>query len=174
MKKFLLIMLSFLISSLTFFGGNNMKFYTPAFLNGSNIPVKFTCKGEDISPQLIWESPPEGTKSFAIIVDDPDAPMGTWVHWVIYNIPEKIRSLQEKIPPISELENGALQGINDFRNFGYGGPCPPPGKPHRYFFKLYALDTVLQLKAGATKKELLSKMKGHILEKAEFFGIFKR
>ncbi len=163
-----------LILSILLYGGEKMKFYSKSFSNGEYIPQKFTCKGEDISPQLIWEDPPSQVKSFVIIVDDPDAPLGTWVHWVIYNIPAYIRSLPEGVAQIPKLENGAVQGKNDFNNYGYGGPCPPPGKPHRYFFKLYAIDTTLNLSPGATKDQVIEAMKNHVIEKTEFFGLFKR
>ena len=134
-----------------------------AFAEGNPIPAKYTCDGEDVSPPLKWSSMPEGTKSLALISDDPDAPVGTWVHWVIYGIPPDATELQEGVPTSEVLTNGAKQGITDFKRIGYGGPCPPPGGPHRYFFKLYALDTDLDLKPGATKRDLLRAMEGHIL-----------
>ena len=144
-----------------------------AFKEGEAIPKQYGCKGADISPPLEWSNIPKGTKSLALIVDDPDAPMGTWVHWVIFNIPATATGLQEKIPTKDSLPDGALQGKNDFRNFGYGGPCPPGGM-HRYFFKLYALDATLQLKAGCTKAELLKTMAGHILGEAQLMGRYSR
>lgn len=137
------------------------------------IPAKYTCEGRNISPPLKWTSPPQGTKSFAIIVDDPDAPMGTWVHWVIYNIPSDTMELKENIPAESLLSDGTTQGITDYQKIGYKGPCPPGGT-HRYFFRIYALDTELSLDPGATKKELLKAMEGHILDKANLIGRFKR
>ena len=145
-----------------------------AFGQNSPVPQKYTCEGEDISPALIWSNSPEETKSFALISDDPDAPVGTWVHWVIYDIPAEVSELGEGVPAKEELDNGSKQGINDFGKIGYGGPCPPPGKVHRYFFKLYALDTVLNLKPRVTKKELLSAMEGHILAEAQFIGTYQR
>lgn len=145
-----------------------------AFDNGEYIPVKYTCSGEDYSPPLSWNDIPSGTESFAIICDDPDAPIGVWVHWVVFNIPKNITELKENILPSEELPNGIRQGINDFRRIGYGGPCPPYGKPHRYFFKLYALDTKLSLKGKVTKKELLKVIKGHIIEKATLVGLYQR
>ena len=147
---------------------------SPAFKDGELIDAKYTCKGEDISPELNWSGVPEGTKSFALICDDPDAPLMTWVHWVIYDIPANVTSLSENVSKKETLSNGAKQGRNDFRKIGYGGPCPPPGGPHRYFFKLYALDTVLAPEPGLTKKELLVKMEGHILEEAQIMGKFQR
>lgn len=145
-----------------------------AFENGGSIPAKYTCKGEDISPPLAFSGVPTGAKSIALICDDPDAPMGTWVHWVIYNIPPDAAGLEEAMSKENRLPNGALQGMTDFRRIGYGGPCPPPGGPHRYYFKLYALDAVLGLKPGATKKALLGAMEGHIIAEAELMGKFKR
>lgn len=145
-----------------------------AFKNGEFIPGKYTGKGPDVSPPLSWAGVPGGTKNFALICDDPDAPMGTWVHWVIYNIPAETISFEEDVPKGDVLSNGINQGKNDFGKFGYAGPMPPPGKAHRYFFKLYALDTVLDLPAGLTKKELLKKIEGHILAEAQLMGLYKR
>ena len=147
---------------------------SPAFNEGQPIPKKHTCEGPDVSPVLKWTNAPEGTKSFALICDDPDAPMGTWVHWVIFNLPPETRGLSENISKKSVLENGAKQGVSDFKRPGYGGPCPPPGKPHRYLFKLYALDTMLDLKETATKKDLEKAMQGHILAQGELMGTYKR
>ncbi len=146
---------------------------SPAFVPGGKIPDKYTCDGMDISPPLTWTSGPEGTKTFAIICDDPDAPMGTWVHWVLFNLPVNITELHENVPPEKELEIGARQGMNDFRRIGYGGPCPPGGV-HRYFFKLYALDAEINLEAGATKDELLKAMEGHILAEGQLMGRYER
>ena len=145
-----------------------------AFSNGGEIPKEFTCSGEDRSPALEWSEAPTGTKSFALIADDPDAPVGTWVHWVIFNIPGSAHSLPGAIEKKDQLVDGARQGRNDFRKIGYNGPCPPPGKPHRYFFKLYALDAELKLAAGASKSEVEDAMKGHILAHAEWMGRFRR
>jgi Raf kinase inhibitor-like YbhB/YbcL family protein len=146
---------------------------TAAFSNGGAIPKKFTCDGPDVSPALSWNEPPAGTQAFALIMDDPDAPAGTWVHWVLYDLPSNARSLSEGVPKDPELANGARQGRNDFRKIGYGGPCPPRGATHRYFFKLYALHSKTNLKAGATKADLESTMKGHILGQAELMGRFQ-
>lgn len=144
-----------------------------AFAHGAMIPKEYTCDGKDVSPPLSWSDPPEKTQSFALIMDDPDAPMGTWVHWVIYNIPATARSLPEGIPTNADLPDGSRQGRNSWRRIGYGGPCPPSGS-HRYFFKLYALDTALTLASGATKEELLQAMEGHILAQAELMGRYAR
>jgi len=144
-----------------------------AFTEGSMIPQDYTCDGEDISPPLIWSGVPDGTKSLALICDDPDAPMGTWVHWVLFNIPAHIMELPTKIPPEKIIQNGAKHGMNDFRKLGYGGPCPPGGT-HRYYFKLYALDTEINLEAGITKAQLLKTMEGHILAEGQLMGRYSR
>ena len=154
-------------------GGKTMKIFSSAFSEGTLIPKKFTCDDINISPPLEWSEVPEGTKTFALICDDPDAPMGTWVHWVLFNLPASVHELSENIPPIDKLPNGALQGKNDFRKTGYGGPCPPGGT-HRYYFKLYALDVELDTELGITKSELLDKMQGHILAEAQLMGKYQR
>jgi len=146
---------------------------SPAFAHGETIPCKYTCDGEDISPPLRWSDPPQGTQSLALIADDPDAPIGTWVHWVLYNLPAETRGLPEAIPPDADLPDGSRHGRNSWRRLGYGGPCPPSGT-HRYFFKLYALDTVLDLVASASKKQLLRTMERHILAQAELMGVYAR
>jgi len=146
---------------------------TTAFRDGSSIPKKFTCDGPDVSPALSWGDSPAGTKSLAIIADDPDAPAGTWVHWVLYDLPADTRKLPEGVAKDRELPNGALQGRNDFGKIGYNGPCPPRGSEHRYFFKLYALDSKTGLKAGVTKSELERAMKGHVLSQAQLVGKFQ-
>jgi Raf kinase inhibitor-like YbhB/YbcL family protein len=147
---------------------------SPEFSEGEVIPKKFTCDAQDISPQLEWNEPPANTKSFALIMDDPDAPAGTWVHWVLYDVPADAKELTERVPRQEQLASGARQGRNDFGKIGYSGPCPPPGKPHRYFFKLYAVDTKLNLKSGATKTDLERAMKPHILAQAELIGKYGR
>ena len=152
----------------------SMKLTSPAFDEGATIPTKYTCDGEDISPALQWRDPPEGTKSLALIADDPDAPMGTWVHWVIYNIPADARELPEHIPADELLANGATQGITDFNRVGYGGPCPPPGPVHRYYFKLYALDQALSLPPKASKAQLDGEIVGHLLGQAQLMGRYQR
>ena len=144
------------------------------FANGTEIPKQFTCSGEDRSPALEWNDAPAGTKTFALIVDDPDAPVGTWVHWVIFNIPGSAHGLHGAVEKKDQIADGARQGQNDFKKTGYNGPCPPPGKPHRYFFKLYALGAELSLRAGATKHDLERAMEGHILGQAEWIGRYQR
>ena len=151
----------------------DIKIKSPAFVPGGKIPGKYTCDGMDISPPLAWTLGPEGTKTFALICDDPDAPMGTWVHWVLFNLPADIIELRENVLPERELKSGTKQGMNDFRKIGYGGPCPPGGT-HRYYFKLYALDTEINLEAGATKSELLKAMEGHILAEGQLMGRYER
>lgn len=150
-----------------------MELTSTAFMEGASIPKKYTCDGKNVSPPLLWRGAPDGTLSFALIADDPDAPAGTWVHWVIYQIPPEKNGLQEEISARRKLENGMIQGENDFGRVGYGGPCPPGGT-HRYFFKLYALDTGLDLQPGATKRELLNAMEGHILEETKLVGRYSR
>lgn len=145
-----------------------------AFSEGGTIAKKFTCDGPDVSPALTWKDAPATAQSYALIMDDPDAPVGTWVHWVLYNLPPSTKELPEGVEKTEQLSNGALQGRNDFRKIGYGGPCPPPGKPHRYYFKLYALDRKLELKAGASKAEVETAMKGHIVGRAQLMGQYGR
>jgi Raf kinase inhibitor-like YbhB/YbcL family protein len=147
---------------------------SPDFANGAEIPRGFTCDGEDRSPALEWSQAPEGTKFFALIADDPDAPAGTWAHWVIFNIPASAKSLNGGVDKKEQLADGTRQGRNDFRKIGYNGPCPPPGKPHRYYFKLYALDAELKLAAGASKSDVERAMEGHILGRAEWMGRYQR
>lgn len=145
-----------------------------AFSSGAGIPDRYTCQGADDSPALVWTGHAVHAASFAIIMDDPDAPAGSWVHWVMWNIPATTHLLQANLPRTGTLADGALQGKNDFGKVGYNGPCPPPGKTHRYFFRLYALDSKLALKPGATRKELDDAMKGHILGKAEHMGTYRQ
>lgn len=144
-----------------------------AFAPGDSIPKQYSCDGDDTSPPLTWGDPPANTQAFALIMDDPDAPVGTWVHWVLYDLPPQTRSLDAGVPPTAELPDGARHGKNSWKRFGYGGPCPPGGT-HRYFFKLYALDAPLGLPAGATKKEVTQAMQGHILAQAELMGTYRR
>lgn len=147
---------------------------SPAFRPNENIPQQFTCDGKDVSPALEWDQAPDKTMTFALICDDPDAPAGTWVHWVLFNLPGGTRSLPQGVPADRQLASGARQGVNDFRRIGYGGPCPPPGAPHRYFFRIYALDSKLDLAAGAGRQDLDRSMQGHILAKAELMGRYQR
>lgn len=144
-----------------------------AFQNGGSIPSKYTCDAENISPPLAWHGAPGTTKSYALIVHDPDAPRGDWVHWVIYHLPANQSELSENIPAQETLPSGAMQGRNDFRNIGYGGPCPPSGT-HHYHFRLYALDSMLPLHAGATRQELEKAMHGHIVAETLLIGTYQR
>jgi Raf kinase inhibitor-like YbhB/YbcL family protein len=151
-----------------------MKLTSPAFAEGGTIPKEHTGDGADTSPPLHWSEVPPSTKSLALICDDPDAPRGTWVHWVLYNLPAGTRNLSAGVPKQGTLPSGARQGTTDFRQVGYGGPAPPPGKPHRYFFKLYAVDTLLNLTEGATKADLEAALKGHTLEMVQLMGTYGR
>ena len=156
-------------------GGEKLqiKVKSTAFEEGGMIPERYTCDGADVSPPLALSAVPEGAKSIALICDDPDAPRGTWVHWVLFNLPPDTKEIPESLPTNKKLENGAMHGINDFRKIGYGGPCPPSGT-HRYYFKVYALDTEIDLKAGITKRKLLKAMKGHILAEGQLMGKYTR
>ena len=145
-----------------------------SFEPGKMIPAKYTCDADDVSPQLSWSGAPEGTESFALIVDDPDAPGRVFTHWVLYNIPADRDGLPEGVQIEKIVKKGCSQGTNDFRLVGYGGPCPPPGKPHRYRFHLYALDSMLDLPSHVTKNAALAAMKGHVLAEAEIVGLYKR
>jgi Raf kinase inhibitor-like YbhB/YbcL family protein len=183
MKKNLLILmlLATLLSScsstqtLTTEADMSLDLKSDAFVNGQSIPAKYSCIGKNISPALTWNAPPTGTQSFALIVDDPDAPAGTWVHWVLYNIPSDSRSLQEDLPVTGKnVDPTAIYfGKNSSGNIRYDGPCPPSGT-HRYYFKLYALDTLVTLLPGATKSELIKAMEGHILAQGELMGTFSK
>ena len=144
-----------------------------SFAAGSAIPALYTCQGKDISPPLAWSGAPNGTKSYVLICDDPDAPIVTWVHWVYYNIPPYVTSLPEAFTKNEKPASGGIHGKSSFGDFGYGGPCPPWGT-HRYFFRLYALDTMLNLASGAKKKEVLKAMEGHVLGTAELMGTYKK
>ena len=146
---------------------------SPAFKEGGMIPQKHTCDGSNVSPALKFDKVPEGAKSLALICDDPDAPVGIWVHWVLYDLPPETKELKEGIPPRKELEGGGVHGTNDFKKLGYGGPCPPSGT-HRYFFKVYALDKKLELPSGATKKTVEEAMKGHVLAEGQLMGRYAR
>ena len=190
------VVLTALAAVWIFLGGEAMamRIESPAFQDKGKIPVQYTCDGAgrsggdrplgqpvpgdwpgaDLSPPLTWSDPPPGTQSFALISDDPDAPIGTWVHWVVYGLPAGSRELREGIPKTETLADGTQQGITDFGRPGYNGPCPPAGKPHRYFFKLFALDTALALPPKMTKTDLLVAMNGHILAQAELVGTYQR
>jgi len=151
-----------------------MELSSSAFTEGGLIPAQYTCDNKNVSPPLKWSGVPTGAKSLALIADDPDAPSGTWVHWVLYDLPPTATELAEDVPKSQYVAAGARQGLNDFRHLGYGGPCPPPGKPHRYFFKLYALDAALDLKPGAAKKDLERAMEKHVVAHAQLMGTYKR
>jgi Raf kinase inhibitor-like YbhB/YbcL family protein len=145
-----------------------------AFREGQPIPRQYTADGKNVSPALHWNDPPPGTQSHALICEDPDAPRGTFCHWVLFNLPPESRELREAVPPQAALPNGAVQGTNGFGKAGYGGPSPPPGKAHRYFYKLYALDGHLDLRASATRDQLLAAMKGHVLDEGQIMGTYGR
>jgi len=151
-----------------------MQITSTAFSEGEPIPAKYTCDGKDISPPLKLAEVPETARSLVLIADDPDAPVGTWVHWVLFDLPPTTTELPEDLPKSQYVPGGAKQGINDFKRLGYGGPCPPPGKPHRYFFRVYALDTLLQLQPGASRKEVDRAMEKHILAQGQLMGTYKR
>ncbi len=154
-------------------GGEKVKkaglsIFSPAFENNGNIPSRFTCQGLDINPPLVIKNVPAGTVSLALVVDDPDAPVGTWVHWVMWNIQADTSEIGENsVPP------GSVQGLNDWKRNSYGGPCPPSGT-HRYFFRLYALNSELKIKPGTTAADLRKAMKGRIIEEAEYVGLYKK
>ncbi len=151
-----------------------MKINSKVISSGGEFPKRNTCDGADVAPPLAWEDAPAGTQAFALILDDPDAPSGTFTHWLLWDLPASSRELPENLPKTAELPGGGKQGRNDFGKTGYGGPCPPPGKPHRYFFRLYALDKPLGLKGGAGRGELERAMKGHVLAQAELMGRYGR
>ena len=151
-----------------------MKIVSPAFADGAPVPVEHTCEGNGSSPGLAWSEVPVSTRSFALVCDDPDAPRGTWVHWLLFNLPADAVELAPAVPPAPELPAGARQGINDSGNVGYGGPCPPRGRPHRYFFRLYALDCTLNLAPGVKRPDLDQAMAGHVLADATLMGTFQR
>ncbi len=171
--KWLLIFL--LTVSVTLAKESKMRVVSPAFENGGMIPAKYTCDDANISIPLVFVSVPHDAKSIAVVMDDPDAPVGIFVHWVIYDIPTQIEALPEGIPNVPELEYGIKQGINDFGEIGYGGPCPPPGHgPHRYFIKAYALDRVLYADPGLSKAELMELIEPFILDEAGLMGVYER
>ena len=145
-----------------------------AFADGQPIPVKYTADALDISPPLAWSNAPADAKSFALIADDPDAPAGDWTHWVIYDLPPATATLAEDQLKVAQFRNGTKQGLNDFKKTGYNGPAPPPGKAHRYYFKLYALDATTSLAPGAAKADLLKAMDGHLLGEGQLMGTYQR
>ena len=145
-----------------------------AFTKGGSIPEEYTCDGVNVSPPLAWTHLPAATQSLALTVDDPDAPSGIWVHWLLFNLPPETASLPIGVPTTDTLPSGARQGSNDYGKIGYGGPCPPSGKPHRYVFTLYALDTLLDLPSGAMRRMLINAISGHILDQGELIGTYAR
>ena len=169
--KIFLLCLIFICYTIPLLGGDRMEIFSNSFKNNQYIPLKYSCEGKDISPHLKWKNIPEKTESLVLIVDDPDAPVGTWVHWVVYNIPPDINEFAENV---DLSKNTIKQGLNDFGKLNYGGPCPPHGKPHRYFFKLYAVDIPTDFREGLSKKEILKKISNNIIEQVEIIGLFKR
>lgn len=153
---------------------SGLELSSPDFRHGEPIPAPFTCEGEDRSPALAWTGVPVETRSFALVCDDPDAPRGTWQHWLLYNLPAEAAELDAGVPARPELPSGARQGINDSGDVGYGGPCPPPGKPHRYFFRLHALDILLNLPPGVNRTDLDQAMAGHVLAVGTLMGTYER
>ena len=150
-----------------------MALSSSAFAEGADIPARYTCQGADISPPLAWQNVPADTQSFALIMEDPDAPLGTWVHWVLFNIPADQTGLDEALPTDARLPDGSQQGLNSWGQTGYGGPCPPSGT-HHYYFTLYALDTLLPAEPGLTADGLREQMRGHILAEAQWMGVFSK
>ncbi len=160
--------------SILIFSAYSLEIESSAFKHNQKIPLRYTCDSLDLSPPLTWKDIPAKTQSFALICEDPDAPAGLWVHWIIFNIPKETLSLPEGIAKVANPFLEAQQGINDFGRVGYAGLCPPPGKSHRYFFRLYALDTKLQFSAPLGREDLLKSISGHILGEAELVGIYQR
>ena len=172
-----IFVLNFEVYSQTKLSVKNMeiKITSPAFKEGGNIDSRFSCQGADFSPHLLWDNNLKNVKSYAIIMDDPDAPGGDFVHWIIFNIPGNMKELNENVTPSGNIPPEVKFGTNSFGHIGYSGPCPPSGKPHRYFFKIYALDTILlHTEAGATKQQLLKAMDGHIIASGQLIGLYKR
>jgi Raf kinase inhibitor-like YbhB/YbcL family protein len=153
---------------------DKLELSSSGFTEGGTIPIKYTCDGDDLSPPLTWSGAPAETQAFALVCDDPDAPVGTWDHWIVFNLPAELTSLPEGMTTKSELGKDLCHGRNSWQRSGYGGPCPPPGKPHRYFFKLYALSAPVDLPDNATKAELLEAMKPLVLASASLMGTYRR
>jgi Raf kinase inhibitor-like YbhB/YbcL family protein len=170
------LVLAFALVTVAIAGGTAGAFEltSPAFANGAGVPVRHTCDGADVSPALAWKDAPAGAKAFALVCEDPDAPAGTWTHWVAYDLPAGRRDLPEGVPHDQTLADGSRQGMNDFRKLGYGGPCPPPGPAHRYVFKLFALDAPTGLEPGATRQQLLQAIARHTVGTAELTGTYRR
>ncbi len=152
----------------------DLRLTSEAFASGKTIPTQYTCEGADVSPPLTWDGAPDDVQSFVLICDDPDAPNGVWSHWVLYNIPPGKEGLAEDVPREAELPWGGVHGRNDFGDLGYGGPCPPPGPAHHYYFRLYALDMKIDLPAGATRQQVIDWARGHIITETELMGRFAR
>lgn len=169
MRSALILLILFLPASIW-----GLEIQSSGFMQGDDIPAEYTCDASDISPPLEWNSVPVDAESFALICDDPDTLQGVWSHWVIFNIPKEKTNLSEDVAKIGKLSDGTIQGINDFGKTGYGGPCPPPGKPHRYFFRLYALDTILSLGENSTRDDILRAIKGHVIAETRTFGVYGR
>jgi Raf kinase inhibitor-like YbhB/YbcL family protein len=169
----LLVCLNINWTTAVFAEGGAMKITSPAFQNEGMIPSKYTCDGQDVSPALEWTGVPENTTGLVLIADDPDAPMGTWVHWVLFNIPPTVTGLPEGAGAETIFSDGTQSGTSSFKRLGYGGPCPPSGT-HRYYFKVYALDAKLDLASGASKQDVVRAMKGHVLAQGELMGRYKR
>jgi len=155
-------------------GEMTLSLSSPVFQEGEDISITYTCDGQDISPPLTWGEPPSETQSFALIMDDPDATGGVFTHWLLFNLPADNRELPEAVPLDNELANGALQGKNSFGKIGYGSPCPPPGPAHHYRFTIYALDQPLDLMAGASRKQVIDAITGHILARGQLIGMYQR
>ncbi len=153
---------------------SSIRLESTAFAAGATIPQAYTCTDADKSPPLAWQDAPQSARTIAIVVDDPDAPSGVWVHWVLYNLPARVSRLAEGVAKTTTLPNGASQGVNDFGKTGYNGPCPPPGRPHHYRFRLFALDSELNLRPGASAADLEAATKGHVVASTELVGIFGR
>jgi len=169
----LILLLSFSMGKLWSQAGRSFVVESASFPQGGTIPKRYTCDADDVSPALTWANAPDRAQSFALIADDPDAPAGTWTHWIIWNIPPG-KGLPEARPKTDTLDDGSRQGRNDFKRIGYSGPCPPPGKAHRYFFRLYALNAKLDLKAGASRSELEHAIEGRVVAQAEWTGKYGR
>ena len=170
MKKIIFSFLMFTVAVNVF----ALEIKSPVLAQKGYIPSNYTCDGANISPEISWSDVPDNTQSLVLICDDPDASFNTWIHWVVYNIPAEVKKLEEGLPKTAKLDNGAMQGINDFGEVGFGGPCPPAGKAHRYFFRLYALDAMLKLETAATRKDVEKAMVGHILGETNIHGLYQK
>ena len=151
-----------------------MTLTSSALKAGGSLPKQYTCDGANESPPLAWSDVPTGANTYVLIVEDPDAPSGTWVHWVVYDMPLSLKELPAGVPPSDQLAQGGMQGTNDFHKLGYGGPCPPPGKSHRYVFTLYAVTQASKIKPNATKADVLKAIEGHVIGQAELSATYKR